>query len=51
MLYSKVVEVDERIIPEWNEFLEPNSAASAEEGQLIETNSGVTVRELKTVGE
>ena len=50
-MYSKVVEVDERIIPEWSEFLEPGSTAGDEEGQLIETNSGVTVRELKAVGE
>ena len=41
-LYSTVVEVEERIIPEWPEFLPPAKPDSA----LIETTSGVTVREL-----
>lgn len=37
-----MVEVEERIIPEWHEFL----PAASPDSSLIETTSGVTVREL-----
>jgi 5-oxoprolinase (ATP-hydrolysing) len=50
VLYSKVVEVDERIIPEWKEFVGSGELANIEEGRLIETPSGVVIRELKPVG-
>lgn len=39
-LYSKTVEVEERIIPEWHEFL------ATPDQDLIQTPSGVTIRRL-----
>ncbi|WWD04682.1 hypothetical protein V865_002753 [Kwoniella europaea PYCC6329] len=47
VLYSKVVEIDERIIPEWYEFVEEGKTVSENGERLIKTSSGVTVRELK----
>ncbi|WRT67612.1 uncharacterized protein IL334_004584 [Kwoniella shivajii] len=47
VLYSKVVEIDERIIPEWHEFVEEGKTVADNGDRLIKTNSGVTIRELK----
>ena len=51
MLYSKVVEIDERIIPEWNEFIEEGKTQADNGDKLIKTSSGVIVRQLKPIGE
>ncbi|WWD16935.1 hypothetical protein CI109_101367 [Kwoniella shandongensis] len=47
VLYSKVVEIDERMIPVWHEFLEEGKTVADNGDRLIKTSSGVTVRELK----
>ncbi|OWZ68378.1 hypothetical protein AYX14_01640 [Cryptococcus neoformans] len=51
VLYSKVVEIDERIIPEWQEFVEEGRMVAENGDRLIKTSSGVTVRELKPLDE
>ncbi|KAK4686968.1 5-oxoprolinase (ATP-hydrolyzing), partial [Tremellales sp. Uapishka_1] len=47
ILYSRVVEIDERIIPEWPEFVEKGRTAAENGDRLILTSSGVTIREIK----
>ncbi|OCF34545.1 5-oxoprolinase (ATP-hydrolysing) [Kwoniella heveanensis BCC8398] len=51
VLYTKVVEIDERIIPEWFEFVEEGRTVAENGDRLIKTPSGVTVRELKPLDE
>ncbi|ORY25472.1 putative cytoplasm protein [Naematelia encephala] len=47
ILYSHVVEIDSRIIPEWPEFVVEGNEVAENGDRLIKTNSGVTIRELK----
>lgn len=53
MLYSKVIEVDERVAPEWFEFEQDQSLAPASystHGELVEGVNGAKMRLFKGVG-
>ncbi|KAL7421442.1 hypothetical protein Q5752_004328 [Cryptotrichosporon argae] len=49
VLYSKVVEVDERVLPVWQELVEEGKTATEQGERLIKTSSGVVIRELQPV--
>jgi 5-oxoprolinase (ATP-hydrolysing) len=51
VLYSKVVEVDERVAPVWSEFLEEGKMVADNGDKLVKTASGVVIQELKALGE
>lgn len=50
VLYSKVVEVEERIIPEWSEMLEEGKMTASNGDRLVKTSSGIVVRILQELG-
>lgn len=51
MLYSKVVEVNERVIPHMPELGEDTAGGPDDMGRLVEGVSGKMLRELEPVGE
>lgn len=51
VLYSSVVEIDERVCPVWHEFLDQGRGITGNDDKLIETDSGVVVQELIPIGE
>jgi 5-oxoprolinase (ATP-hydrolysing) len=51
VLYSKVVQVDERVAPVWSEFLEEGKTVADNGDKLVKTASGVVIQELKALGE
>ena len=51
MLYSKVVEIDERVIPEWPEFIKPDKTVADNGQALILTDAGVVMRQIQSISE
>jgi 5-oxoprolinase (ATP-hydrolysing) len=49
MLYSKVVEVEERVVPVWSEFLEEGKMVADNGDKLVKTASSVVIQELKAL--